>query len=263
MREDLSGSEYLQQVLGDVLAKALTAVARERPKDPIGYMAEFLYSARKDQVDKVSDQDSGHYEDQEAPSNASTVTLSTLELSEQRSSSKASKAARSSQAHRHAFGEDMPPSSSEASVPRSRHTSRSRHRRRTAQSEPTQAVTLPSSNTYVAKDELEQKRSHSLNARQTIYGFDRNDPRRLHSRRVPAAALPMDDYRKKRGLRLSPMRSAPRSEPDLTYDDRRRDLSLEGKVKPKQLQPLKGQVSQVLMLVPRVPLQPLLTVGHL
>ncbi len=42
-RGDLSGSEYLQQVLGDVLAKALSSVARERPQDPVQYVAEYLY----------------------------------------------------------------------------------------------------------------------------------------------------------------------------------------------------------------------------
>ncbi len=42
-RGDLSGSEYLQQVLGDVLAKALSSVARERPHDPVQYVAEYLY----------------------------------------------------------------------------------------------------------------------------------------------------------------------------------------------------------------------------
>ena len=41
--EDLSGSEYLQEVLGDVLAKALSSVAQERPEDPVSFVAEYLY----------------------------------------------------------------------------------------------------------------------------------------------------------------------------------------------------------------------------
>ena len=42
-RASLSGSEYLQQVLGDVLARALSSVARERPDDPVQYVADYLY----------------------------------------------------------------------------------------------------------------------------------------------------------------------------------------------------------------------------
>ncbi len=41
--KDLSGAEYLQQVLGDVLAKALSSVAQERPDDPVQFVAEYLY----------------------------------------------------------------------------------------------------------------------------------------------------------------------------------------------------------------------------
>ncbi len=40
---DISGAEYLQQVLGDVLAKALSSVAKERPDDPVNFVAEYLY----------------------------------------------------------------------------------------------------------------------------------------------------------------------------------------------------------------------------
>ena len=71
-----NGSEYLQEALGDVLAKALAAVAKERPQDPIQFLADFLQSARKEQK-KDKDRDSGHYED--AP-NDSVGTASTLEL---------------------------------------------------------------------------------------------------------------------------------------------------------------------------------------
>lgn len=35
-----------QEVLGDVLAKALSAVAKERPEDPVQFVAEYLYRAR-------------------------------------------------------------------------------------------------------------------------------------------------------------------------------------------------------------------------
>ncbi len=40
---DMNASEYLQMVLGDVLAKALSEVARERPSDPVQFVAEYLH----------------------------------------------------------------------------------------------------------------------------------------------------------------------------------------------------------------------------
>ena len=80
----MSGSEYLQEALGDVLAKALSAVAKERPLDPIKFMAEFLYRTRSEEQTAKTDEDvdSGHYEDQEAPTNESNASLYTLELSD-------------------------------------------------------------------------------------------------------------------------------------------------------------------------------------
>ena len=42
-----SGSQYLQDVLGDVLAEALSKVAKERPSDPIQYVANYLHSLKK------------------------------------------------------------------------------------------------------------------------------------------------------------------------------------------------------------------------
>ena len=41
-----SGSQYLQDVLGDVLADALSKVAKERPPDPIQYVANYLHSLK-------------------------------------------------------------------------------------------------------------------------------------------------------------------------------------------------------------------------
>lgn len=41
-----SGSQYLQDVLGDVLAEALSKVAKERPEDPIQYVANYLHSLK-------------------------------------------------------------------------------------------------------------------------------------------------------------------------------------------------------------------------
>lgn len=42
-------SRYLASVLGDALIKGLTQVAQRRPRDPIGYLATYLYqyAARK------------------------------------------------------------------------------------------------------------------------------------------------------------------------------------------------------------------------
>ena len=42
-----SGSQYLQDVLGDVLADALSKVAKERPSDPIQFVANYLHSLKK------------------------------------------------------------------------------------------------------------------------------------------------------------------------------------------------------------------------
>ena len=39
-----SGSQYLQNALGDVLADALSQVAKQRPPDPIQYVADYLRS---------------------------------------------------------------------------------------------------------------------------------------------------------------------------------------------------------------------------
>ena len=44
--QDSSGSQYLQEVLGDVLADALSKVAKERPQDPIQYVADYLHSLK-------------------------------------------------------------------------------------------------------------------------------------------------------------------------------------------------------------------------
>ena len=43
-----SGSQYLQHVLGDVLAEALSQVAKRRPTDPIQYVADYLHSVSSD-----------------------------------------------------------------------------------------------------------------------------------------------------------------------------------------------------------------------
>ena len=45
--QNSSGSQYLQDVLGDVLAEALSKVAKERPSDPIQYVANYLHSLKK------------------------------------------------------------------------------------------------------------------------------------------------------------------------------------------------------------------------
>lgn len=86
-----SGTKYLQDVLGDVLAKALSAVARERPEDPVQYVADFLndYDNRKkkEALTKDDDHDSGHYDaDSSARSNESTATLSTVDIKDQNGS---------------------------------------------------------------------------------------------------------------------------------------------------------------------------------
>jgi len=76
--EDLNGSEYLQRVLGDVLSSALAAVARERPEDPIQFVADYLYRVARERRHErkggggrgsaEDDADSGlAYEDREAP----------------------------------------------------------------------------------------------------------------------------------------------------------------------------------------------------
>ena len=57
-----SGSQYLQEVLGDVLAEALSKVAKERPADPIQYVANHLHSLnikapRMDSPEKNEDND--------------------------------------------------------------------------------------------------------------------------------------------------------------------------------------------------------------
>ena len=43
-----SGSQYLQNALGDVLADALSQVAKKRPTDPIQYVADYLHSVSDD-----------------------------------------------------------------------------------------------------------------------------------------------------------------------------------------------------------------------
>ena len=43
-----SGSQYLQNALGDVLAEALSQVAKKRPSDPIQYVADYLHSVSDD-----------------------------------------------------------------------------------------------------------------------------------------------------------------------------------------------------------------------
>ena len=48
-----------QEVLGDVLAKALSAVARERPDDPVQFVADYLYRAR------LAEKDPNKYDEEE------------------------------------------------------------------------------------------------------------------------------------------------------------------------------------------------------
>ena len=43
-----SGSQYLQNALGDVLADALSQVAKKPPADPIQYVADYLHSVSSD-----------------------------------------------------------------------------------------------------------------------------------------------------------------------------------------------------------------------
>ncbi len=67
-------------------------------------------------------------------------------------------------------------------------------RRRTAQSEPVGGVTSPPSDTHLTlSDPRLYRRTKSLNARSSVY--EKNDPRRIISKKVPAAALSMEEYR--------------------------------------------------------------------
>ena len=282
-----SGSEYLQEVLGDVLAGALSSVARERPRDPVQYVADYLYKVQEEEKqlassryrsdhrehdepdlrerdeDEEYDKDSGLYEDQEAPSNQSNSTASTLELEEAAAAVAITKGHRGSKSHgrRHrsrrrtnkesrdsGFAASGPSTSSSTdgqardreSDRRSRGRTKS-WRRRTAQSEPANSVTSSTSVTYHDRDATDGeggvKRSRSL---QDTRPYQRNDPRRMLSKKVPAAALSGEEYRRKRGLssqRLPPMKDSP--VPSGTIKDHL-DYSINGKPKHKQLQPMKG-----------------------
>ena len=44
----LTSLPLLQDALGDVLAKALSAVAKERPDDPVQFVADYLYRKHDD-----------------------------------------------------------------------------------------------------------------------------------------------------------------------------------------------------------------------
>ena len=48
-----SGSQYLQNALGDVLAEALSQVAKKRPADPIQYVADYLHSVSSDDSQRL------------------------------------------------------------------------------------------------------------------------------------------------------------------------------------------------------------------
>ena len=93
---NMSGGEYLQAALGDKLAKALAAVAKARPLDPLQFVADFLSAEQEKEDEEESekkssdDEDSGLYEDQEAPSN-NDDSMSTLELSEKKATAKEKK----------------------------------------------------------------------------------------------------------------------------------------------------------------------------
>lgn len=281
-----SGSEYLQEVLGDVLAGALSSVARERPRDPVQYVADYLYKVQEEEKrlsssrhrsdhdhdlrerdEEEYDKDSGLYEDQEAPSNQSNSTISTLELEEAAEAVAITQGHSKSKSRRHrsrrrhtkesrdsGFAPSGPStssstdghaqdgggsSSSRQQGRRSRGRTKS-WRRRTAQSEPANSVTSSTSVTYHDgrdRDGEEVKRSRSL---QDTRPYQRNDPRRMLSKKVPAAALSGEEYRRKRGLssqRLPPMKDSP--VPSGTIKDHL-DYSINGKPKHKQLQPMKG-----------------------
>ena len=49
-----SGSQYLQNALGDVLAEALSQVAKKRPADPIQYVADYLHSVSSDDNQRLN-----------------------------------------------------------------------------------------------------------------------------------------------------------------------------------------------------------------
>ena len=279
--ERKNGAEYLQEVLGDILAQALSSVARERPKDPVQYVAEFLRNIvdkqeqkrikKKDNGGHNRSSDSGHYDDQEAPSNNSSSTLSTLDLKEEdkfaedrgrrrydedryedrgrrnysRNDSKDRYEDRGRRNYsrndsRHSYYRNHTSSSSDnnrspRSLDRGKHRNRSRRRKTTADSEPLPSVVSTSSVTYGKDVYTDQRRTRSLTDNQRPY--NKNDPRRFYSKRVPVAALPWEEYRIKRGLKLPPMKSTP--EVDADYDSRNgTSIEIDGKSKPKQLKPL-------------------------
>ena len=263
-----SGSEYLQEVLGDILAQALSAVAKARPRDPIKFVADFLRDVRRQQLKEEliltaeknniidhgpqggSDKDSGHFEDQEAPSNESaTTTISSIELVEEDksptnyperpSSSKANyNIIRRSQSHDDKTRNDTSSSDIEDHDLETKRRSRNRtrtnsRRRRTAESEPLPESVVSSSSVTYGKD-ARRRDAQSLNALDEKANSRKVDPR-VFSKRVPLAALPWEEYRVKRGLKLPPMQSTPELS---DFDEKHKELDIDKMVKPKQLRPL-------------------------
>nr|XP_040573977.1 uncharacterized protein LOC121122963 [Lepeophtheirus salmonis] len=265
-REDgAEGSKYLQDVLGDILSKALSLCARHRPKDPIQFVADYLYTHNRENplvpikdIDKLSElvrrPESNHHPRHSVELNNDHHQHGNPELI-------------SRHQHRSSGGGGFPDDndedleSDESIQSRRRRIRRSRRKkkstydasddynlRETAGSEP-----VPQYSTVESKTPSTLKRSSSVGNRlisNLPYDLSRFDPKlRNLSMKVPTVALPPDEYRRRRGFKwLPPMKDKPEYDASSAEDDSRygsRNVSNKIYGQPrrtsnKKLEPLSG-----------------------
>jgi len=231
-----SGSQYLQDVLGDVLADALSKVARERPTDPIQYVADYLHNLKPDE-----DEETLHYEETEEQQNEdanfrksrnpSPIKDPADDLEPDDDNTEAKKT-----------NEDGP-NDEKRDVEKngevqSKETSPnlSAERQRTANSDPisslaSTSISQPASSTEYIADESSTK---SLDRK----SFKKKRKSTTFSKNLPAVAMSGEEYKIRRGI-LPPMRESPKSSPD---GEPRIDQKPKNgvKAKPRQLEPIES-----------------------
>lgn len=233
-----TGSQYLQDALGDVLADALSKVAKERPIDPIQYVADYLHGVKH----KDSTKKSTH----SLPSSPEKISEQNEEQNFTSYTDNTVKQNGISEENGHQSRLDDFKESTEHPK---QSAIESANERRTTQSEPPFSVagsisasnpgsSISDTSTILEeKDKFISSRTNSLDRK--ILDKKKSIKAKKStsfSRNLPAVAMSKSDYRSKRGL-LPPMLQTPKSSPDGEPRLNNR-ASITEKKRPGQLAPL-------------------------
>jgi len=234
-----TGSQYLQEVLGDALADALSKVAKERPPDPIQYVADYLHGM-KPEKDSPSPKKS-NISPPRSPNKIASQKIEPDTINEDKNTHQ--NGILEENGH-HSRLDDFKESTKQENPGKIE----SATERRTTQSEPPMSIagsistsnpssSISNASTAIAEDDFfVASRTNSL---------DRIDKKKSikskkstsFSRNLPAVAMTKNEYRAKRGL-LPPMLQSPKSSPDGEPRINNRNSVTSQKQKPGQLAPL-------------------------